>query len=181
MGGSEAARSLLSKALSGNNIVILEDANNRSDVVFCKVIPGRWKDKDPSQVPPVHIVLIDFADFDQLMGDRLALRAFDSAWGLLHEIDHVVENSGDSDKLGSAGHCEDHLNQMRRELGLPERSEYFFTLFPQTAVSGFSTRYVRLAFDQEDATSKKRRRYWLMWDATLVGGLSEPKQLAGLR
>jgi hypothetical protein len=181
VGGSESARNFLSKALSGTDIVILEDSSNRSDVVFCKVIPGRWKDKNPSQVPPVHVVLIDFADFDHLMGDRLALRAFDPAWGLLHEIDHVLENSDDPDKLGSAGHCEHHINQMRRELGLPARSEYFFTLFPQTEFSGFSARYVRLAFDQEDAASRKHRRYWIMWDATLVGGLSDTKQVAGLR
>jgi hypothetical protein len=179
VGGSEIARDLLSKALSGPNIVILEDASNRADVVFCKVIPGRWKDS--SQGPPVHIVLMDFADFDHLMGDRPALTAFDAGWGLLHEIDHVLENSVDSDKLGSAGHCEDHINQMRRELGLPERSEYFFTLFPQTEFSGFSTRYVRLAFDQEDASSRKHRRYWLMWDATLIGGLPDSKQVANLR
>lgn len=69
VGGSESARNLLSKALSGPNILILEDASNRADVVFCKVIPGRWKDKNSSQAPPVHVVLIDFADFDHLMGD----------------------------------------------------------------------------------------------------------------
>jgi len=179
IGGSETARSLLSKALSGTNMVILEDASDRSDVVFCKVIPGRWKDSSPG--PPVHIVLIDFADFDHLMGDRPALSAFDAGWGLLHEIDHVIEGSADSDKLGRAGHCEDRINQMRRELGLPERSEYFFTFLPQTEFSGFSTRYVRLAFDQKDAGSKKHRRFWIIWDATLVGGLDDTKQIAGLR
>ena len=179
VGGSSAARLLLSKALSGANIVILEDASARADVVFCKVIPGRWKDS--YQGPPVHIVSIDFADFDHLMGDRPALVAFNAGWGLLHEVDHVIENSTDSDKPGSAGNCEAHINQMRRELGLPERSEYFFSFFPQTEFSGFSTRYVRLAFDQKDAGSRKHRRYWIMWDANLVGGLSDTKQLAGLR
>jgi hypothetical protein len=179
VGGSDSARALLNKALSGTNILILEDASNRADVVFCKVVPGRWKVS--SQGPPVYVVLIDFVDFEHLMGDRLALSAFDPAWGLLHEIDHVIENSADSDKLGRAGHCEDHINQMRRELGLPERSEYFFTFFPQTENSGFSTRYVRLAFDQKEKSSRKYRRYWIMWDATLVGGLNESKQIAELR
>lgn len=70
---------------------------------------------------------------------------------------------------------------MRRELGLPERAEYFFTFFPHAEESGFSTRYVRLAFDQKNANSKKHRRYWLIWDATLVGGLNDPKQIAELR
>jgi len=178
--GSETARELLANAASGKNILILEDASNRGDVVFCEVIPGRWKGNN-SQGPPVYVVLIDFADFDHLMGDQPALNAFNVGWGMLHEIDHVVKDSVDSEVLGRVGDCEDHINQMRRELGLPERSDYFFTLFPHTEESGFSTKLVRLPFDRKDVRSNKHRRYWLIWDATLVGGLSEFKQTAKLR
>ncbi len=180
VGGSETARDLLTKTLSGKNILILEDASNRPDVVFCEVIPGRWR-SNASQGPPVYVVLIDFADFDHLMGDQPARDAFDAGWGLLHEIDHVVEDSVDSNVLGRVGDCESHINQMRRELGLPERSDYFFTLFPHTEESSFSTKLVRLAFDRKDVGSNKHRRYWLIWDATLVGGLSEFKETAKLR
>lgn len=179
IGGSETARVLLSRAVTGTNILILEDASNRSDVVFCKIVPGRWKNND-SREQPVYVVMIDFADFDHLMGDRAALEAFDVGWGVLHEVEHAVNDSQDSSRLGRVGDCEDQVNQMRRELRLPERSDYFFTFFPHTEESGFSTRYVRLAFDQKDQL-RKPRRYWLIWDATLVGGMDNAKQVADLR
>src|SRR2546426_4309658 len=72
VGGSQTARQLILKALSGPNILVLEDASNRSDVVFSRVVPGFWK-KDTGDRPPVYVVLIDFADFDHLMGDARAL------------------------------------------------------------------------------------------------------------
>jgi hypothetical protein len=67
---------------------------------------------------------------------------------------------------------------MRRECNLPLRTDYFFTFFPHADRSDFKTRFVRLAFEQEDHASMKHRRYWLIWDATLVGGLPAPEQVA---
>ena len=179
VGGSVTARQLISKAFSSNTIIILEDTSNRADVVFSRVVTGRWKQEALSKLP-VFVVLIDFADFDRLMGDRPAREAFNVGWGVLHEMDHVVNDSIDADRLGLAGECEDHINQMRRECHLPVRSDYFFTFFPHAEEREFKARLVRLAFDQEDGISK-RRRYWLIWDATQVGGLAESKQIATLR
>lgn len=178
--GSITARRLLSNTLSGNTILILEDASNRSDVAFSRVVPGRWKN-DAFAKLAVFVVQIDFADFDHLLGDRPAREAFNAGWALLHEIDHAVNDSVDAAGLGRAGECEDHINQMRRECHLPERSEYFFTFFPHSEGSDFSTKLVRLAFDQEEANANKRRRYWLMWDAQQVGGLPDTRQVAVLR
>jgi hypothetical protein len=180
VGGSPSARDLLRQAVSGRNVIILEDASNRSDVVFCRVVRGRWTN-EPSQNPPAYVVMIDFVDFDHLMGDKSALRAFDVGWGLLHEIDHVVTESSDSASLNEAGECEDHINVMRRECDLPLRTDYFFTFFAHAEQSDFKTRFVRLAFEQEDPASAKRRRYWLIWDATIVGGLSSPEEIAERR
>ena len=180
IGGSQTARDLLSKALSGSDILILEDASNRQDVVFSRVVPGRWKNGATGR-PPAYVVLIDFADFDQLLGDSEALKAFDVGWGFLHEIDHVVNDSSDSSTSGIAGECEDHINLMRRECNLPLRTDYFFTFFPHAEESAFRTRFVRLAFDRDDVTKAKHRRYWLMWDATVVGGLNTREQVAELR
>ena len=180
IGGSVTARNLISKAFAGNTIIILEDASNRSDVAFSRVVPGRWKN-NAAEKAPVFVVLIDFADFDHLMGDGAARESFNVGWGVLHEIDHVVNDSVDSEGLGRAGECEDHINQMRRECHLPERAEYFFTFFPHSDKSEFKTKLVRLAFDREDARAHKHRRYWLIWDATQVGGLIETRQIASLK
>jgi hypothetical protein len=176
VGGSQSARELIDQAVFGRNVLILEDASNRSDVVFCRVVPGRWKNLTEGKLS-AYVVLIDFADFDHLMGDKAALQAFNVGWGLLHELDHVVNDSADSVFLSDAGECEEHINVMRRECNLPLRTDYFFTFFPHAEQSDFKTRFVRLAFEQEDRGSMKHRRYWLIWDATLVG-LPQPPEVA---
>jgi hypothetical protein len=179
-GGSKSARALLRNVVYGANVVVLEDASKRDDVVFCRVVPGRWKEHSAAK-PPVYVVLIDFVDFEQVTGDQRALNAFDVGWGLLHELDHIESDSADSASIGEPGECEDHINQMRRECNLPQRADYFFTLFPLNPDDPFTTRLVRLAFEQEDAGTDKKKRYWLIWDAKLVGGLNEQKQIALLR
>jgi hypothetical protein len=179
IGGSATARELIVNAISGRNVVVIEDASNHSDVAFCRVIPGRWK-KSAASSPPAFVVQIDFADFDQLVGDERALEAFNVGWGLLHELDHVVNDSPDATSLGETGECETHLNQMRRECNLPQRADYFYTLLPLAADSDFTTRFVRLAFEQQPATANRKKRYWVIWDANAVGGL-EQNQMAALR
>jgi hypothetical protein len=90
-GGSQTARELLRKALNGTRVLILEDASDRQDVVFSQVIPGRLK-HHAGNSPQTFVVLIDFTDFDRLLGDEAALRAFDVGWAFLHELDHVVND-----------------------------------------------------------------------------------------
>jgi hypothetical protein len=180
VGGSGSARDLISNSIHGNNVVVLEDASNRSDVAFCRVIPGRWKNNLDSN-PPVFVVQIDFGDFDQLAGDERALEAFNVGWGLLHELDHTVNDSPDAMSLGETGECEAHINQMRRECDLPERADYFSTLLPLAPDSEFRTRFVRLAFEQQPTNSNRtKKRYWVIWDANVVGGLDQ-NQIAALR
>ena len=41
-GGSAMARELLAAAISGEQLLILEDASGRPDVAFCRVVEGRW-------------------------------------------------------------------------------------------------------------------------------------------
>jgi hypothetical protein len=170
-GGSQTARSLISRALSGSKVILLEDASGRQDVVFSQVVTAKWK-HHTSKMPPVFVVLIDFTDFDHLLGDKAALKSFDVGWAFLHELDHVLNDSLDATDAEQIGECEAHINLMRRECNLPLRANYFFTYFPFTH-RDFRTRFVRLAFEHTDALTSKHRRYWVMWDAGLVGGLPE--------
>lgn len=179
-GGSKSAQELLDKALAGPNIVIIEDASNHADIVFCRVVSGRWKTQATS-MPPAYVVQIDFADFDHLLGDTAALNAFDVGWSVLHEIDHVVSDASDPQQPGGPGECEDHINQMRRECKLPERADYFFAYMPHAEESDFPTRFVRIAFELRDETGNRRHRYWVTWDAALVGGLRDQNQIAKAR
>src|SRR6185503_8449619 len=177
-GGSESARLLLKEAIAGPNVIVLEDASSRTDVAFCRVVRGRWI-RDESNRPAAYVVLIDFTDFQQLSGDAEARAAFDVGWGLLHEIDHVVSGSEDAKDEKGIGECEDHINEMRTEVGLPVRAEYFFSRTYLKADANFNARYVRLSFERRDDSQTKR--YWLVWDAVSVGGLIGDAQRALVR
>lgn len=170
-GGSKSARALLKTAFFGNRTILFEDASSRKDVVFCRVISGKLL---PETLPDeeVHVVQIDFADFRQVIGDKQALAAFDAGWAVLHEIDHVISETADPVNDDVAGDCEGHINGMRRELGLPIRNNYFYNFLPVKNDSNLISRFVRLGFEQEGGPAAKRRRYWLIWDAAIVGGLA---------
>ena len=167
-GGSKVARDLLNKTFSGKRVILFEDASSRKDVVFCRVVLGKL---DSTPAAEVHVVLIDFADFRQVTGDKQARAAFDVGWAVLHEIDHVVEDSQDPQN-NVPGDCESHINRMRRELGLPVRNSYFFSFLPVKNAGNVISRFVRLGFDDESDPTSRKKRYWLVWDAALVGGLS---------
>lgn len=174
-GGSPTARELLTKAVSGQNLIVLEDASDRADTVFCRVVEGRWK-RGANGKPPVYIVKIDFADFSRVTGDQAALEAFNVGWGVLHEIAHVVHDSADSARQADVGACENLINWMRRECNLAERAEYFFAPFPGVDNGSLMTKLMRLPFERRTPDGKKNR-YWVMWDANLVGGLGERQQV----
>src|SRR5690242_3782420 len=50
--GSKSARNLLAKAVSGDDVIVLEDASARADVAFCRVVPGRWLNGDATKPAP---------------------------------------------------------------------------------------------------------------------------------
>jgi hypothetical protein len=170
--GSATARELMKRALSSSRRILLEDASSRKDVVFCRVILGKM---DPQFLDGelINVIQIDFADFRQVTGDKEARAAFNVGWAVLHELDHAVGDSRDpeDEEEGIAGDCEDHINRMRRELGLPVRGTYFYTFLPVRNDSNFVSRFVRLRFDLQEGPASKKRRYWLIWDAAVVGGL----------
>ena len=174
--GSKSARDLLARAISGDDVIVLEDASSRADVAFCRVVPGRWLTSNAGK-PAAYVVLIDFTDFEQVVGDERARAAFDVGWAVLHELDHVVMNSADAETEAGdvnehAGECEGDINRMRDELGLPQRASYFFTASTLKADPNFNTRFVRLPFEQKDPSSRRVKRYWLTWDFAAVGGFS---------
>jgi len=176
---SANARALIDTAIRGGNVVVIEDASNQANVAFAQVVPGKWKTNARNSAP-VFVIRIDFADFEHLVGDNQARDAFNVGWVFLHELDHVVNDTADASALDETGECEAHINQMRRECDLPERADYFSELSPLGNGNTFMTRLVRLAFEAQEPTSKKRKLYWLTWDANAVGGI-ELNQLAAAR
>jgi hypothetical protein len=176
-GGSQSARELLAQAGKGENLLIIEDASGSADVVFSRVLEGRWKNGSEGR-PPAYVIQIDFKDFSHVRGDRAALAAFNAGWGALHEIEHAVNDSTDAKGPGDSGECEEAINRMRRECGLAERAEYFYTPLPGSERGEFKTRYVRLAFRDARPAGEKPQHYWLYWDASLTGGAPGASQIA---
>jgi hypothetical protein len=176
--GSKLARELLLHATTGKDLIVVEDASRQLDVVFCRVLPGKWKSVR-TDLPSAFIVQIDFDDFRHLTGDIKALAAFDVGWGVMHELDHVVNHSLDGTSLGQPGECEQNVNAMRRELLLPERTDYYFAVLPAKTNPDFKTQFVRLAFLHR-TDEKTGKRYWLVWDASVVGGTNTGKEIATL-
>jgi hypothetical protein len=82
-GGSQIARELLSRAISGPRMIVLEGASSRKDVVFCRVIIGK-PDHEFSNRGAVNVIQIDFNDFRYVTGDKEARAAFDVGWAVLH-------------------------------------------------------------------------------------------------
>jgi hypothetical protein len=173
-GGSKAARELLNRTFSGKRVILFEDASSRKDVVFCRVVLSKL---DRMPAAEVYVVLIDFADFREVTGDKQARAAFDVGWAVLHEIDHVVADSQDPND-DVPGDCEAHINRMRRELGLPVRNSYFFSFLPVKNTGTVISRFVRLGFDHDAGPASKKKRYWLIWDAAVVGGLTSGAESA---
>jgi hypothetical protein len=179
-GGSQTARALLLKAISGTRLIVVDDVSNSEGVAFGSVTPGRW-DQSAAHKPEAYVVMIDFADFQQVIGDKRARESFDAGWAMLHEIDHAINDSQDPSVPGEVGDCEEHINVMRRELMVPERREYFHALVPASNASlNFPTTFVRLAFEARDNANKKKR-YWLMWNTAAVGGPKDSRVLAAVR
>ncbi|HEY6245385.1 MAG TPA: hypothetical protein VIX17_15650 [Pyrinomonadaceae bacterium] len=178
--GSATARSLLGRAVDGDKVIVLEDASSRLDVAFCRVVEARWLTNTGTRMP-AFVVLIDFADFHEVIGDKQARAAFNVGWGVLHELDHVVSDSTDADERGLLGECETHINAMRREIGLPVRADYFYIESTLKADPNFNSKLVRLSFEQYDSNKLRTRRYWIVWDARVVGGLSTLNQTAAVQ
>jgi len=178
--GSKQARALLIEAVSGNKVVVIEDASSSSDVAFCRVVPGRWL-SDAKTKTPAFVVLIDFTDFKQVSGDSQARASFDVGWGFLHELDHVIADSTDAEDPSALGVCESHINEMRSELGLPLRVDYFFTEAAVRTDPNFNRKLVRLPFESSDSQTSRKHRYWIVWDSNSVGGLVTARQTAVVR
>ena len=125
-GGSATARALLIAAVESANLYELESHESSPEVAFARILES--EDRmigETGQRINIYQVQLDFADFNRLGGAREAKAAFDIGIALLHELVHGVlklqDPQGGMDQIGD---CDAHVNQMRRELHLPERLYY---------------------------------------------------------
>ncbi|MGH9836443.1 MAG: hypothetical protein ACREBD_28755 [Blastocatellia bacterium] len=127
---------------------------------------------------------LDFSDFAELRGEQEALAAFDLGFAILHELVHGV--LGLRDAVGETkelGECDELINQMRRELNLPERQGY--SARTQTVLSSpvGATSRAELVFARERAQSGRAGTEWfyLRWEAKRVASGAQSKTVATMR
>lgn len=178
-GGSASARALLLAAVSSTQLVELESLNRSPEIAFARLSSvSIYESRATGKRIVVQPLQIDFSDFEYLRGSSEAVSSFDLGFAVLHELVHAVLNLHDSTYEGDdLGDCEQYINTVRRELGLPERQAYLATVRDALqAPTGMSTKVAELQFARtlERGGKTRTERYYLNWEANKVGRLSRP-------
>jgi hypothetical protein len=166
-GGSAAARALLAAAVVSPNLYELESHESSPHVAFARILETEDKEiGEPGKRMTISQVQLDFADFDRLSGAREARESFEIGIALLHELVHGVLKLKDPSELNQIGECDAHVNQMRRELHLPERLYYYPNISVVQISNGQRVVSASLEFVEHHAQSKAK--YRLSWQANQV-------------
>jgi hypothetical protein len=178
-GGSAAARALVAGAVASNHAIDLESYDRSPLVAFARLatptVYHSYLTDDSINVYPIQV---DFSDFSKLRGDSRAVSAFDVGFVILHELGHAVLGLRDAtDGEGEPGECESYINQIRRELNLPERQNYLARVSSITPImSQKTTQHAELFFAKsaENQSGSKPTRFILSWEAQTVGPIRPP-------
>lgn len=173
-GGSKTARDLLAAAIDGEFAFDIENHTSSRIIAFARIgAPISFHSLASQARIEVLPIEIDFSDFDRLRGDPVVIAAFDLGMVILHELAHGTLRLPDA-KEGSdvLGQCETHINQIRRELELPERQTYLARVAERPISTGGATRpFAELIFTRVKPGGRgdKRQLFFLSWEAQLVG------------
>ena len=164
-GGSEMARVLLRAAANSTEIIEIESLESSDVVVFGSTVSAEYTNSAKGRVSHNRIQL-DFSDFKSLRGDIRSRIAFDPGFVFLHELTHGVWKLSDDNRFGGVGECEAYINQIRRELNLPERAHYHFKV---RKVSPGAEEGELIFVQHPENKTQKREVMKLTWDNTAVG------------
>lgn len=168
-GGSELARNLLQAALVNRTAIEIESLEGSDLVVFGAFINATFKNTE-GQLLQINKIQLDFRDFEELRGEARLLATFDPGFVFLHELAHGVWDLPD-DERGGLGECEIFINQIRRQLGLPERLNYFYKIRRQPG----GTEWGEMMFVHPIEGTRRREALKLQWDNRAVNGALQPK------
>ncbi len=180
-GGSATARELLMATVDGQQAFELKAYDRAPDFAFAELTAGVI-DNDARLQMQIETkgVRLDFADFTRLRGDREALAAFDPGFAVLHELAHGVWHLSDTDGARrQSGACDEQINRMRRELGLPERQGYT----PRLRVVSANITRAELVFvrTRTPAGRASTERFDLCWEVEKVGSATRAASQFGAR
>lgn len=169
VGGSATARALLVATVDGVKAILLKNRLRSSEVAFARVaVATTYTNARTGMRIDTYSLELDFADFARLQGEREVIAAFDPGLVMLHELGHaVLALQDDKANARGLGDCEEYVNQIRRELGLPERQHYLARQRKTTQGGGTAEIY----FVQRE--HGKTRQLYLRWEAEQVGLIVE--------
>ena len=123
-GGSAEARRILIRAVSSDTPFIIEDYSGSSSVNFGQAEREQIYEPRSGKKSNVWRLRLDFDDFREINASSEVRAAFDEGLTLLHELLHGLGYE-DAFRAWEIGECEETVNQVRGELGLPLRDQYF--------------------------------------------------------
>lgn len=118
----------------------------------------------------IYQLQLDFANFKWVAGPTEAKAAFDIGINVLHELTHgVLQLKDPQGEIDQIGECEAHVNQMRRELRLPERLYYHPDIRIVTIMNDGRVVRVLLQFvTRQEPHTRPTATYQLSWLAKQV-------------
>ena len=123
-GGSSEARLILMRAVCAGGIFVIEDYSGSGSVNFGQAAQEHVYETRGGRGSEVWRLRLDFEDFRQMQASSEVRAAFDEGFTLLHELLHGLGYK-DAVRAPELGECEEVVNRMRSELGLPLRDQYF--------------------------------------------------------
>lgn len=166
VGGSATARALLQAAVDSADLFALGSHDHSMEIAFAEIYESEvWVSDTTGKQRAIYQVRLDFSDFNCLYGAREAKSSFDIGILLLHELAHGVLKLQDprSEEVDQIGECDARINQIRRELQLPERLYYH----PGIAITKFQSQRVihaRLLFvKRASPNAQPEGQYSLYW------------------
>lgn len=176
-GGSAYARELLVAAVDRAKAIDLENHDRSSKIAFARLAASiRFVSRMTGTTIDVYPIEIDFSDFAHLRGNREAIEAFDIGFVVMHELAHAALGLHDSLVNGrEPGECEEFINLIRRDLGVPERQSYAAKTFGRVAISFQKpSRLAELIFAYAPGQGRTKPQLLnLNWEAERVGAVRQ--------
>jgi hypothetical protein len=123
--GSLAAQQILLRAIKSGYVFIVEDHSDSPGVNFGQLDEGTlYEDAIGQRRFLIWRVRLDFKDFREMAASREVRESFSTGFTFLHELLHGLGHK-DPEQIQELGECEELINQVRLELKLPTRDQYF--------------------------------------------------------
>jgi hypothetical protein len=178
--GSVWARRVLRAILRSGHRFVIENHFAAPTIHFGQLDQGtKYEDERAGIKLEIYRVRLDLADFQNMQAAPEVRAAFDEGFTLLHELLHGL-GLQDTSIRNEIGDCEQIINRIRMDLGLPLRDQYLGDLLITTP----KIKTVRLRFKSQkingEGIARRKTQYLFFAFYTDSSQLSKEKILTAL-